>query len=48
MGGKPISDFWLRRGGGAVWTPSFLADILCEQPLKYDWKTGGHIGGSLI
>ena len=33
-GGKPISDFWLTRGGGGVWTPPFLADIICEQPLK--------------
>ena len=32
-GGKPISDFWLTRGGGKVWTPPFLADIICEQPL---------------
>ena len=32
-GGKPISDFWLTRGGGGVWTPPFLADIICEQPL---------------
>ena len=21
------------KGGGGVWTPSFLADIICEQPL---------------
>ena len=32
-GGKPISDFWMTRGGGGVWTPPFLADIICEQPL---------------
>ena len=32
-GGKPFSDFWLTRGGGGVWTPPFLADIICEQPL---------------
>ena len=32
-GGKPISDFRLTRGGGEVWTPPFLADIICEQPL---------------
>ena len=32
-GGKPISDFWLTRGGGWVWTPLYLADIICEQPL---------------
>ena len=30
--GNPIF-FWLTTGGGGVWTPSFLADILCEQPL---------------
>ena len=29
----PISDFGLTRGGGGVWTPPFLADIICEQPL---------------
>ena len=34
-GGKPISDFWLTRGDG-VWTPPFLADIICEQPHKLD------------
>ena len=33
-GGKPISDFWLTRGGGGVWTPPFLADVICEQPLS--------------
>ena len=32
-GVKPISDFWLTRGGGGVWTPPFLADIIYEQPL---------------
>ena len=32
-GGKPISDYWLTRGGGGVLTPLFLADILCQQPL---------------
>ena len=32
-GGKPISDFWLTRGGGGVWNPPFLADIICEHPL---------------
>ena len=32
-GGKPISDLRLTRGGGGVWTPPFLADIICEQPL---------------
>ena len=31
-GGKPFSDFWLTWGGGGVWTPPFLADIICEQP----------------
>ena len=33
MGGRSISDFWLTRGGGGVWTPPFLDDIICEQPL---------------
>ena len=34
-GGKPISNFWLIRVGGGIWTPPpFLADILCEQPLS--------------
>ena len=23
---------WLTKGGGRVWTPPFLADIICEQP----------------
>ena len=32
-GGRPISDFWLTGGGRGVWTPPFLADIICEQPL---------------
>ena len=32
-GGKPISDFWLTRGGWGVWTSPFLADIIGEQPL---------------
>ena len=31
--GKPISDFGLTRGEGGVWTPPFLADMICEQPL---------------
>ena len=29
-----ISDFWLTSGGRGVWTPPFLADIICEQPLS--------------
>ena len=24
---------WLTKGGGGVWIPPFLADIICEQPL---------------
>ena len=24
----------LTKGGGGVWTPPFLADIICEQPLR--------------
>ena len=34
-GGKPISDFWLTRGGGGVSTPHFLADIIYERPLMF-------------
>ena len=26
---------YLSKGGGGVWTPLFLADIICEQPLRY-------------
>ena len=37
-GGKPISDIWLTRGGGWVWTPPFLADIMCERPLIVAWN----------
>ena len=37
-GGEPISDFWLTRGGGGVWTPPFLADIICEQSLSFRQK----------
>ena len=33
VGGKPISDFWLTRGGGGGLDPPCLADIICEQPL---------------
>ena len=33
-GGKPISVFSLTGAGGGVWTPPFLADIICEQPLS--------------
>ena len=32
-GGKQIYDFCLTKGGGGVWTPRLLADIICEQPL---------------
>ena len=37
-GGKSISDFWLTRGGGGVQTTPFLADIICEQPLRGNYK----------
>ena len=37
-GGRPISDFWLTRRRGGVWTPRFLADIICEQPLITDYR----------
>ena len=37
-GGTPISYFWLTSGTGEVWTPPFLADIICEQPLMVKLK----------
>ena len=41
-GGQPISDIWLTRGGRGVWTPQFLAKLICEQPLKDNMTTALH------
>ena len=39
-GRKPISDFWLTRGGGGSGPPPpFLAEIICEQPLLQQRKS---------
>ena len=40
---------WLTKGGGGVWTPSFLADLFFEQPLTCVrfgslWFTWAHLG----
>ena len=35
MGGGGVSEF-PTFGGGLVWTPPFLVDIICEQPLSTD------------
>ena len=28
------------KGGGGVWTPPFLADVICEQPLMHYVRGG--------
>ena len=38
-GGRGNADNGWRRGKGGVWTPPFLADIICELPLRGQYAT---------
>ena len=32
-GGRGVGQFFTLAGGGWVWTPPLLADVICEEPL---------------